>query len=79
MLHWLLFSVNSVINSNLTMNSCASKRAGVHGVLVFGIIADASLDMFLDTGKGQEYLQKHSIVAMLKNDTTLYVPAGFFQ
>ena len=79
MLHWLLFSVNSVINSNLTMNSCASKRAGVHGVLVLGITVDASLDMFLDTGKGQEYLQKHSIVAMLKNDTTLYVPAGFFQ
>jgi len=24
-------------------------------------------------------LLKHSIVAMLKNDTTLYVPAGFFQ
>ena len=78
MLHWLLFSVNSVINSTIAVYFCASKRVGDHGVLVLGITVDASLEMFLDTGKGQEYLHKHSIVTMLKNDTTLYVPAGYF-
>ena len=77
-LHWLLFSVNSVTSSTLAVYFCVSKRAGVHGVSVLGITVDASLEMFLDTCKGQEYLQKHSIAGMLKNDTTLYVPAEYF-